>query len=172
METFFPTICYRLNSRVAATFPHSGVPLAAHTSTVVTLPVGQTHTPAPTLFDVTDTNVSHSPQSTLAVLVDSYTCPQSPHGFVNLVIVLVHAVVARARSAVEVGLSSQAVMVVVKSRSVGTGESQMARQEAVGAVSIAQPLQLMMKVEVVPAIGGQHATPVGSIVVVQVGSIA
>lgn len=63
-------------------------------------------------------------------------------------------------------VDSQAVIVDVKSQSVGTGESQMALQEGVGAISRAQSLQFMKEVVVVPAIGGQQAIPVGSIVVV------
>ena len=64
-------------------------------------------------------------------------------------------------------VDSQAVIVDVKSKSVGTGESQMALQEGVGAISRAQSLQLMKEVVVVPAIGEQQAIPVGRIVVVQ-----
>lgn len=81
-------------------------------------------------------------------------------------IVLVQALSA---SVVNVGvtLGPQAVIVVVEAVSVGTGESQMARQEGVGAISRAQLLQSMREVAVVPAIGAQQAIPSGKIVVVQ-----
>lgn len=119
------------------------------------------------LIEVTVTSAPQPSQSTLAVFVAAYTWPQSPQGLAHLVVVLAQVVVARTANVSNgVALGAQAVRVVVRSSAVGTGDSQIARQEGVGAVSMAQLLQSIKEVDVAPAIGGQQAMPVGNMVVV------